>query len=52
MDVEVDDCDALDAALLQHARRDGDVVERAEAFAVIRKCVMEASTDVHRNAEV
>ena len=49
--VEVNDRDAPDAAMLQHAHRDGDVVERAEAFAVIRKCVMEPSTDVTANVE-
>ena len=35
-------------ARLQHADGDGDVVERAEAFAVIRKRVMQAAADVDR----
>jgi len=52
MHVEVDDRDALDAPPLQHARRDGDVVERAEAFTVVRKRVMKPSADVSRYAEV
>ncbi len=40
-------------ARLQHARGDGDVVERTEAFAVIRKGVMQAATEVDtRQSEV
>ena len=46
MDVEIDDRDPLDPARLQHAHRDGDVVEGAEAFAVIRKRVVQSSTDM------
>ena len=40
MHVEIDDGDPLQPARLQHARGHGDVVERAEAFAVVRKRVM------------
>ena len=46
MHVEIDDRRALDAARLQHADRDGDVVERAEAFAVIRKGVVETAAEM------
>ena len=46
VDVEIDDRDPLDAAPLQHARRDGDVVERAEALAVVRKRVVQTASDV------
>ena len=51
VDVEIDDGDALDAARLQHAHGDGDVVERTEAFAVIRKRVVQSAADVAHDVE-
>jgi hypothetical protein len=41
MDIEVDDRDPLDTARLEHPDRHRDVVERAEAFAVVREGVMQ-----------
>ena len=52
MHVEIDDRDAVDAPRLQHADCDRDIVERAEAFAVVREGVMKAAADVGRYAEV
>src|SRR5690348_6242203 len=43
MDVEIDDGDAFNTALLQHADGDGNVVERTESFAVIWKSVVQAA---------
>ena len=50
--VEIDDGGALDAPFLQHANRDRHVVQRTEAFAVIRKGVVESAADMNRCAEV
>src|SRR5205823_10613713 len=52
VNVQVDDRDALDPALLQTASRDCDVVEWTEPFAVVRKRVVQAAADVTRNAEL
>ena len=50
MHVEVDDRGALDPAVaLQRADGDGDVVEYAEAFAVIRKGVVRSAGEIHRD---
>src|SRR5438132_1882027 len=46
MDVEVHDRHALDPSLLKHADGDRDVVEGAEALAVVREGVMETAADV------
>jgi hypothetical protein len=46
MHVEIDDRRALDAARPQHTNRNGDVVERTEAFAVVSKRVMEPAAYV------
>ena len=51
MNVRVDDHGGLDGAVvLQAANGDGDVVDDAETFAVIRKSVMKTSADVRRRA--
>ena len=46
VDIEVDDRGALEAARLQIADGDGDIVERAEAFAVVRERVVKSAADV------
>ena len=45
VDVQIDDGDALDAVRLQHADRHRDIVERTEAFAVIREGVVQSAAD-------
>ena len=51
MDVEVDDGRAAHAPLApQQPDRDGDVVEHAEALAVIGEGVMRSAGEVHRDA--
>src|SRR5207248_579324 len=49
MDVEIDDGDACDAFGLKDACGDGDVVEGAESFAVIRKGMVETTADVRHD---
>ena len=49
--VAVDDRRALDAAVaLQHAYRQGDVIEETETLAVIVERVVKAAADVAGNA--
>jgi len=49
--VEVDHHRAADATVpLQHANRDGDIVEHAESLAVIGKRVVRPAGEVHREA--
>ena len=50
MDVEIDDCRALEAFRLQHADGDRHVVEGTEPFTVIRKRVMQSTADVRGDA--
>jgi hypothetical protein len=52
VNVEIDDRDPLQAASLQNARRDRDVVEGTESFPVVRKRVMETTTDVASDTKV
>src|SRR5215212_9235091 len=47
MNVAIDDgCAAYQAFGLQRADGDGDIVQHAEAFAMIRECVMSAAAEV------
>ncbi len=49
--VAVDGHGAPDSsALLHHANRDRDVIDHAEAFAVIGEGMMKAAADVHADA--
>jgi hypothetical protein len=50
--IEIDDSDPLETAILEHTRRYRDVVERAEALAVVRKCMVQTAADVTDDVEV
>src|SRR5262249_40705984 len=51
VDVEIDDGPAREAAtVLQHANRDGDVVQRTEPLAMRGERVMQAAAEVRRTA--
>jgi hypothetical protein len=52
MDVEVDDGDSFDARGLQNTSSHRDVVEWAEAFAVIGKRMVQAAADVNRRRDM
>src|SRR5262249_29159500 len=47
MYIEIDNRDALDAALLQHPHRNRDVVERTEALAVIGERVVQTAPNMN-----
>ena len=47
VDVQIDDGGALEAVRLQNADRHRDIVERTEAFAVIRKGVVQPAADMN-----
>ena len=47
MHVEIDDRHAAQIAALQIADGDGDVVERAEAFAVIRESMVQTAAQMN-----
>ena len=50
MHVEIDDGDARDAACLQIAHGDGNVVEGTESFTMPGKRVVQAAADMTRDA--